>query len=204
MNILHLSFSPRGQAGESYRLSRKIVDLLLKNDPAATVRAHALGDGTLAHVDADYALAQHAAGAGASLGGTALRSEALIQELESADVLVVGTPMHNLGVPSTLKAWIDHVVRAGRTFDVSATGKRGLLRDRPIYVAVASGGVFSGERARQTDFLTPYLRAVLGTIGLRDLTFFSVEGTGHGADAVAEARVRTDGLLRAHFEGGTQ
>jgi FMN-dependent NADH-azoreductase len=126
-------------------------------------------------------------------------SEALVRELEAADIVVIGTPMHNMAVPAALKAWIDHVVRARRTFDVTPAGKVGLLRDRPVFVAVASGGKFSGERARQLDFLTPYLQAVLGMIGLHDLTFFSVQGTGAGPDAVAVARGGTDKALEAHF-----
>jgi FMN-dependent NADH-azoreductase len=199
MKILHLSCSPRGQAAESYRLSRKIVDFLLKGEPGATVVDRAIGDGAVPHIDANYALAQHSATAEVSKEGTISRSEALIRELESSDVVVIGTPMHNLSVPSALKAWIDHVVRARRTFRTTPDGKAGTLRDRPVFIAVASGGLFSGERARQPDFLTPYLKAVLGTIGLRDLTFFSVEGTGYGPDAVAQARTGTDRALQAHF-----
>ncbi len=127
------------------------------------------------------------------------RSEELVQELESSDFVVIGTPMHNLTVPSTLKAWIDHVVRARRTFNITTSGKVGTLHDRPVFVAIASGGRFSGERARQPDFLTPYLTAILGMIGLHDLTFFSVQGTGAGSDAVAEARSRTDQALHTYF-----
>jgi FMN-dependent NADH-azoreductase len=126
-------------------------------------------------------------------------SEKLIQELESADFVVIGTPMHNFTVPSALKAWIDHVVRARRTFNVTPAGKLGLLHDRPVFVAISSGGRFSGERARQPDFLTPYLEAVLGIIGLHDLTFFSVQGTASGPDAVAQARARIDQALQEYF-----
>jgi FMN-dependent NADH-azoreductase len=82
---------------------------------------------------------------------------------------------------------------------MTPAGKVGALRDRPVFVAIASGGRFSGERARQPDFLTPYLRTILASVGLRDLTFFSVQGTGAGPDAVAEARARTDEALYAHF-----
>ena len=126
-------------------------------------------------------------------------SEELIQELESSDFVVIGTPMHNFTVPSALKAWIDHIVRVRRTFNVTPEGKVGMLRDRPVFVAVSSGGRFSGERARQPDFLTPYLKAILGTIGLHDLTFFSVQGTASGPDAVAEARTKTDQALQEYF-----
>jgi FMN-dependent NADH-azoreductase len=107
--------------------------------------------------------------------------------------------MHNLSVPSALKAWIDHVVRARRTFHMSREGKVGTLRDRPVFIGVSSGGRFSGEHARQPDFLTPYLKLILGTIGLHDLTFFSVEGTGAGPDAVAEARALADRTVQEYF-----
>jgi FMN-dependent NADH-azoreductase len=107
--------------------------------------------------------------------------------------------MHNMTVPASLKSWIDHVVRAQRTFNVTPAGKVGLLRDRPVFVSIASGGRFSGDRARQPDFLTPYMQAVLGTIGLLDLKFFSIQGTGAGLDAVAEARIRLDVELAGYF-----
>jgi FMN-dependent NADH-azoreductase len=199
MKILHISCSPRGQAAESYRLSRKIVGFLLKSEPTATVVNRDIGGGALSHVDANYALAQHSATAEVSSEGSISTSEKLIRELESSDVVVIGTPMHNLSVPSALKAWIDHVVRARRTFNIGKEGKIGTLRDRPVFVAVSSGGRFSGEHARQPDFLTPYLTMILGTIGLHEVTFFSVEGTGAGPDAIAEARARTDQALHAYF-----
>jgi FMN-dependent NADH-azoreductase len=107
--------------------------------------------------------------------------------------------MHNLSVPSELKAWIDHVVRARRTFNMTKDGKQGTLRGRPVFVAVSSGRNFSGEHARQLDFPTPYLKLILGTTGLHDLTFFSVEGTGAGPKVVAEATRKTDQALQAHF-----
>jgi FMN-dependent NADH-azoreductase len=123
----------------------------------------------------------------------------LVGELERADIVVIGTPMHNLTVPSSLKAWLDHVVRARRTFTTTNHGKVGTLHDRPVYVAIASGGRFSGERTRQPDFLTPYLRTILAMIGLHDLSFFSVEGTGAGPDAVVATRIETEKALQAHF-----
>lgn len=199
MNILHLSCSPRGQLAESYRLSQKIVGFLLERDPSATLVNRVIGGAVLPHIDANYALTQHSATADVYADGSVALSDELIRELENADVLVIGTPMHNLTVPSTLKAWIDHVVRARRTFNVGPQGKVGTLRDRPVFIAVASGGRFSGERARQPDFLTPYLSYILGMIGLRNLTFFSVQGTGLGADVVAEARAGTDRVLQDYF-----
>jgi FMN-dependent NADH-azoreductase len=198
MRILHVSCSPRGQAAESYRLSQNIIGRLLAKYPDATVVERVVGGVEIPFIDADYALSQQSA-ADVSQAGTMARSEALVRELESSDVVVIGTPMHNLTAPAALKAWLDHVVRARRTFDVTPAGKVGLLRDRPVFVAIASGGRFSGERARQPDFLTPYLQAVLGMIGLHDLTFFSVQGTASDPEVVAQTRAATDQALQAHF-----
>ncbi|WP_424630288.1 NAD(P)H-dependent oxidoreductase [Bradyrhizobium sp. SYSU BS000235] len=86
-----------------------------------------------------------------------------------------------------------------RQFSITSDGYKGLLRDRPVFVAIASGAKFSGEHPRQPDFLTPYLKTVLGVIGLHDVTFFSVQGTGRDPDAVADIRIKTDQVLRAHF-----
>jgi FMN-dependent NADH-azoreductase len=172
--------------------------LLLQKEPTATLVNRVIGDGSIAHIDESYAISQ-ASLADVSPNGSMAISEDLVRELENSDFLVIGTPMHNLTVPSALKAWIDHVVRARRTFRMTSAGKVGTLRDRPVFVAVASGGRFSGERAHQPDFLTPYLRHILGTIGLRNLTFFSVEGTAAAPDTLAKTRARTDHLLEEYF-----
>jgi FMN-dependent NADH-azoreductase len=171
---------------------------LLQNDPTATLVNREIGDGAISHIDKDYAISQGAS-ADVSQEGSMALSEELIQELEGSHMVVIGTPMHNFTVPSALKAWLDHVVRARRTFNVTADGKVGTLHDRPVFVAISSGGRVSGERARQPDFLTPYLKAVLGIVGLHDLTFFSVEGTGSSPGSVAEARTRTDRALQDYF-----
>jgi FMN-dependent NADH-azoreductase len=198
MNILHVSCSPRGQTAESYRLSERILKHWLKREPDARLTYRDMSTSAIPHVDHDYALSQHSL-ADVSPNGSAALSDVLIQELEGADVVVIATPMHNFTVPSALKVWIDHVVRVRRTFNVSPEGKVGLLRDRPVYVAVSSGGRFSGQGARQPDFLTPYLKAVLGITGLHDLNFFTIEGAAFGPEAVAEARAKTDLALEAHF-----
>jgi FMN-dependent NADH-azoreductase len=198
MKILHVSCSPRGRTAESYQLAQKIIGHLVRKEPKAVVINRAIGGGALAHVDENYAISQ-ASSEDVSREGSMAQSETLVQELECADVVVISTPMHNLTVPSVLKAWIDHVVRARRTFNITPAGKVGTLRDRPVFIAIASGGRFSGERARQPDFLTPYLKAILGLIGLHDLTFFSVQGTGSSPDTLAETRAKTDQALEEYF-----
>ena len=200
--ILHVTCSPLGQASRSYRLSQKVTGCLLKSYPAATVVNRVIGGGTISHIDESYAAALGAtqqSPAEISPEGSMSQSEELIQELEGSDFVVIGTPVHNFTVPSALKAWIDHIVRIRRTFNTTKDGYVGLLRDRPVFVAVSSGGRYSGERARQPDFLTPYLRAILGIIGLHDLTFFSVEGSSLGPDVVAVEGTKADRALQEHF-----
>lgn len=200
MNILHLTFSPRGAASESCRLSNLVVERLLARHPGASVHGREFGSTALPHVDAVYAveLGSPMPPEGvAALTGTLRKSDELIRDLEAADCVVIGTPMHNYTVPSTLKAWIDHVLRVRRTFQPTPQGKVGTLRNRPVYVAVSSGGVYTGEHARQPDFLTPYLQAALGTMGLSDLTFFSVQGTAVGD--LQQARATAQTAIAAHF-----
>jgi FMN-dependent NADH-azoreductase len=114
-------------------------------------------------------------------------SEQMIAELEAADFVVIGTPMNNFTVPSPLKAWIDHVVRIRRTFRSTPAGKIGLLRDRPLIIVSAHGGYCGDAPPGQPDFLTPYLRAVFETIGIRSVEFLRLEGLTRGPEAMARA-----------------
>src|ERR1700754_4043511 len=178
MNILHIDCSPRPES-HSRQLSAAIVKKILEIAPDASICRRDFAASPLPHASPDYATTLSSpATLAAPLEGALALSEALIQEVEAADVIVIGTPMNNLTVPSVLKAWIDQILRAGRTFKSTPAGKVGLLRDRPVFIGVASGGVFSGERANQPDFLTPYLSLVLNSIGLKTLQFLSVQATG--------------------------
>lgn len=202
MNILRISCSPRGPASESYRLSQTVISHLAQRHRGSEVIITERGAGALAHVDVDYAetLGKRRDPADALVNsGTLGQAEQLVRELEGADCLVIATPMHNFTVPSALKAWLDHVIQAGRTFHITPEGKVGTLRDRPVFIAISSGGLFSAANAQQPDFLTPYLKVALRTIGLQDLTFFSVEGTAHGESAVQVARANTEREMALHF-----
>lgn len=207
MNILRIICSPRGRASESYRLSQRVVDRLAASaaDPGARLRE--IDATALPHVDHDYAAALSARvdPSAEILGRGALRqSGELIDSLQSASHIVIATPMHNFTVPASLKVWLDHVVRVRRTFQITPEGKVGTLADRPVYVAISSGGEFSGEDARQPDFLTPYLKHVLGTIGLKEVSFFSVQGTARGERALDAARARADAEIASHVFGAAE
>lgn len=198
MNILHITSSPREQGSHSHRFSSRIVERLQARHAHAQVVLRDLAADPLPHVDSHYAdtlAGLQPQGA----GGSVTRSDQLIAELERADAIVIGTPMHNYTVPSSLKAWIDHVLRIHRTFVPTPEGKQGLLRDRPVYIAVASGGLYAGAQARQPDFLTPYLQAVLATMGLKTLQFFALQGMVRGPEAVAAQWHEATALLDLHL-----
>lgn len=107
------------------------------------------------------------------------RSNQLTDELLAADVLVMAAPMYNFAIPSTLKAWLDHVLRAGVTFKYTDTGPQGLLSGKRAYVLTARGGIYAGSTA---DHQEPYLRQVMAFIGIHDVTFIHAEGMNLGGD----------------------
>jgi FMN-dependent NADH-azoreductase len=187
-NILHIDCSPRPQS-HSRRLSALIVERLLEVAPGARIARRDLGADPLPHATADYATTLSSpVTLAAPVEGSLDLSDKLIGEVEWADTIVLGTPMHNLTVPSVLKAWIDQIMRAGRTFRSTPAGKTGMIADRPVFVGIASGGTFTGERPGQPDFLRPYLSEVLGSMGLKSIQFFAVEATAFlAADAAGAA-----------------
>jgi FMN-dependent NADH-azoreductase len=189
LNILHLDCSPRPNS-HSRQLSSAIIGKLVEAAPAARISRRDLGADPLPHATADYAVTLSSpATLAAPVEGSLELSEQLIGEVEWADAIVIGTPMHNLTVPSVLKAWIDQVLRAGRTFRSTPAGKTGMIADRPVFVGIASGGTFTGERAGQPDFLRPYLKEVLGSIGLKSVQFLAVQATAFlDAETAASAR----------------
>jgi FMN-dependent NADH-azoreductase len=190
MNILHIDCSPRAESHSRW-LSAATVERFLTIHSGASVMRRDLGLEPIPHAESDYAavLSSPAALAAGSSSDAMRLSEQLIQEVEAADVLVIGTPVNNFAVPSVLKAWIDQIVRVGRTFAPSPNGKVGLLRDRPVFVGIASGGVFSGDGANQPDFLTPYLSAALGCVGLTTLHFLPLQATAFlGPERLAAVR----------------
>lgn len=120
-------------------------------------------------------------------------SDSLVAELELADIVVIGAPMYNFGIPATLKAWIDMVARAGKTFKYTDTGPIGLLEGKKAYVAIASGGTEVGS---DIDFSSGYLRHLLGFIGIHDVEFFAADQLMmHGEEKLIAAKTTIDAAL---------
>jgi FMN-dependent NADH-azoreductase len=128
-------------------------------------------------------------------------SDQLVAELMAADVIVLGAPMYNFSVSSALKAWIDHIARAGVTFKYTETGPVGFLGGRKVIVFTSRGGIYSVGPAKSMNFHETYLRGVLGFVGLTDVTFVHTEGLSMGEEtattAFAKTRNAMDGLVAA-------
>ena len=110
--------------------------------------------------------------------------DALIAQVQAVDVIVLGVPMYNFGVPVQLKTWIDAIARAGVTFRYTANGPEGLLKDKKVYVALARGGLY---RDTSADSQVPYLKSVLAFLGMTDVEFIYAEGLAMGADSASKA-----------------
>ena len=188
MNILYVTSSSRGSASYSNRVATKVLDELQNREDGATVTVRDLARDPLPHIDDDFVAATKSAQGAQTERQRALlaQSDALVDELLAADVVVIGAPMINFTIPTNLKAWIDFVARAGRTFSYSEAGPKGLVTGKQVIIVAARGGNYSGVGSA-LDFQVPYLKGVLGFIGLTDVTVLEVEGTAYGPEAAEKA-----------------
>jgi FMN-dependent NADH-azoreductase len=178
--LLKLDSSPMGERSISRKLTTKFAESWLKTHPGGKVIERDLATLNLPVVDAVWAGAAHTPeGSRTAAQAQALAaSDSLIKDLEQADEYVFGVPMHNFSIPSTLKLWIDQVVRAGRTFSYGAIGPKGLLTGKKATLLLASGGEYGkGSAMASFDFVTPYLQTVLAFIGIADVTIIAAGGT---------------------------
>ncbi len=186
-NLLVLNSSLSGDTSVSNLLVEAVVARILATDPNPRVVRRDLAADAVPHLTpATVAGVRAVAATPAEVQARAL-SDALIAELRAADTIVIGAPMYNFSIPSTLKAWFDHVLRAGETFSYSEAGPKGLLTGKKVIVVEARGGLYSEGPAQAADFQEAYLRHLLGFIGLTDVTFVRAEKIGYGPDARDEA-----------------
>jgi FMN-dependent NADH-azoreductase len=186
MNILQINSSARREGSYSTRLADRIVARLREADPEATLTVRDLT--TAPHPTLDEAalgaLFTPASQRTVEQSARVALDDALIAEIAAADVVVLGVPMYNFGVPAQLKNWIDAIARTGVTFRYTANGPEGLLKGKKVYVALARGGKY---RNTPTDTQVPYLSTVLGFLGMTDVHYVYAEGLSMGAEAEREA-----------------
>ena len=196
MNILQINASARREAANSTRVANSITVRLQAANPAAalTVRDLAVTPHPVLDEVALGALFTPAEKRTAEQATRVALDDALIAEIQAADTIVLGVPMYNFGVPAQLKNWIDAIARNGVSFRYTAQGPEGLLNGKTVYVALARGGAYRGTEA---DSQVPYLKTVLGFLGMTDVHFIYAEGLNMGEEAAARGFAQAEADLAA-------
>ena len=200
MNILQINSSSRPDASHSSRLAATIVERIRATQLDATVTVRDLGRAPLGELDepALQALFTPVEQRSPEQAARVAIDDAVIAEIQAADVLVLGVPMYNFGVPAQLKNWIDAIARAKVTFTYTEKGPVGLLTGKKVYVALTRGGLYRNTPA---DTQVPYLKTVLAFLGMTDVQFVYAEGIAMGPqaeqDALASAQAQIEEVLPA-------
>ena len=197
--LLHIDSSPRGTYSFSRTLSAKAVETWRTQNPEGKVIVRDLTTTPMTFVDFDWIMGaytppeKHHENHRRALA----LSDELVAELLEADTVIIGVPLYNFNLPAVLKAWIDHVVRAGKTFQYTPEGPKGLATGKKVTVLVASAGQYAaGSPIASFDALTPYMRQILGFIGITDISFVQAGGTA----PVDQGKVDRDAFLAPLLE----
>jgi FMN-dependent NADH-azoreductase len=181
--ILVINSSISGEASVSRALVEDTVQLLLASAPDAVVTRRDLGDDPIPHLTPKTVAGVRAVPATEDEFATTGLSDDLIAELQEATILVIGAPMYNFSIPSSLRAWFDHVLRPRVTFAYSESGPEGLLKGIRAIVIQSRGGIYTEGPAKVIDFQEPYLKQLLGFVGITDVAFVHAEKVGFGPEA---------------------
>lgn len=193
LKILHLDSSPRYAESVTRQLSAKLVDRLLRDHPEAKVTTRDLAVGlplpTEAMIDGILYSVQNPT---AAMQAAKQLSDEMVAEVLAADVLVLGLPLYNWNIPSTFKAYVDHISRPGLTFEYLDGVRQGLLRGRSVYIVFTSGGTSIGS---ENDFATPYARFLWQTLGIQHVQFIEASGLlFNAAESIKKAEAQIDQL----------
>lgn len=199
--VLVLNSSALGGVSASRQLAEKAVAQLRAQEPGLRVIARDLGETPVPHLTTDAATAiRGAEPVNAAQKATQALSNELIAELTAADTIVIGAPMYNFGIASTLKAWFDHVLRAGVTFRYTEKGPEGLVTGKRAIVIETRGGLYSEGPAQPFDSQEPHLRTLLGFIGITDVTFVRAEKLAFGPEVRGQAIGAAQAALERHIQ----
>jgi len=183
MKLLHIDSSILGEASASRELSAAIVTALTRVMPNLEIVRRDLDADPIPHLDSRLLAAVRPEIAADPAVHTDDNSTTALQEFLDADIVVIGAPMYNFTIASQLKAWLDRIVIAGKTFRYDETGAKGLAGNKKVIVASARGGLYApGTPQQANDFHEPYLRAILGFIGIDDIQFIRAEGLAFGPE----------------------
>lgn len=195
MNILQINSSLRGTQSESTRVGNAVVAKLAAANPGATVTVRDLGANPHPVLDeaALGALFTPADQRTAEQAARVAQDDALIAEAQAADVIVIGAPMYNFGMPIQLKAWFDAIARAGVTFRYTENGPEGLLKNKKVIVATARGGIYPAD----ADPQVPHIRMLLNFLGMTDNQFIYSAAQAMGPEAAAKGQAEADAAVAA-------
>ncbi len=199
-SLLVINSSAAREGSVSRTLVEETVARLLEANPFAEVVRRDLGATPVPHLSIETLAGVRGVPATPEELRARALSDELIEELRAADTVVIGAPMYNFGVTTSLRAWFDHVLRAGETFSYSEAGPKGLLGGKRVIVIESRGGLYSEAPGSAYDFQEPYLKHLLGFIGITDVAFVHAEKIGYGPDArtaaLAQAKARISALTQ--------
>lgn len=177
-NVLHIKTSINGDASKSNQLSNVVLEKLKNTYSDYTIEILDLSENPLPFLTAEmYQAFSTPKDARSQKQLEVIQpSEKAIKQIKEADIVVIAVPLYNFSIPANLKAWLDQIARANETFSYATGSPQGLLTDKKVYLAIASGGVYSEGMMKAYDFTENYLRTVLGFMGLTDVTTFRLEG----------------------------
>lgn len=176
--ILHLISSLQGNQSHSIKLGKAIVEKIQNKYPGSIAEEVNLVDIEVPHLNPDILRSFFTPSdqLTAEEKESIRYSDEAVKQLLRADIIIIGAPLYNFTIHTALKAWIDHITRAGITFGYGENGPIGLVTGKKVYVAMASGGIYSEGPGKANDFVAPYLKAFLGFLGMTDVTVFRTEG----------------------------
>jgi len=202
-SILLVTSSPRGDESISTKIASDFAAKLTAQNPGSSVIHRDLGQNPIAHLDTvtTSAIRKPAEARTAEEAAAAAESDKLVAELLAADTVVLATGLINFNIYSSLKSWIDNIARAGVTFRYTPEGPIGLATGKKVYIVLAAAGIYSEGPAASLNHAVPYLKTVLGFLGMTDVEVIYVEGTAFGPEAaekaIAAAQERTEQLALA-------
>jgi FMN-dependent NADH-azoreductase len=184
---LIINSAATGSQSVSAKLTAEFAARLKQRDPNAAITIRDVGASPLPHLTAETVGAIRGVANTDAERQTLALSDQLVAELKDADLLVIGAPMYNFGISSTLKTWFDHVLRSGITFRYTAEGPEGLVKNKRAIVIESRAGFYSEGPGAASDSQEPHLRTMLAFIGITDVTFVRAEKLAFGAEAMAQA-----------------
>ena len=177
MKLLHIDSSVLGPHSVSRQVSAAITDRLAKANPGLAVTYRDVATAPLGHLSGSHLAAAQGAAPDAALQPDLAAGQAVLEEFLAADIVVIGAPMYNFTIPSQLKAWIDRILVAGKTFKYGDKGAEGLAGSKRVIVAVSRGGFYGADMPTAAgEHLETYLRWVFGFIGVTNLEFIAADG----------------------------